>query len=161
MCVHVRVSADVAAVFAGLSDIHGALSPEDGVSVSKPTLVGWWNKGEKGRVGVTIMINPDGEIQTLTVTSVLQPSEELESVLADAVASFKSGVAGQQYLAPAVLPIKSVTWVSCDGSTRGVALLEGDKTMSARVTINLDNKYNRPERVVTFSPSAKHESLPA
>ena len=68
---------------------------------------------------------------------------------------------GQQYLAPAVLPIKSVTWVSCDGATRGSALLEGALTMSARVSINLNNKYTRPGSVVTFSPSPKHESLPA
>ena len=81
----VCVSACAAAVFAGLSDIHGALTPEDGVSVYKPTKVTWWNRGEKGRVGVTIMINPEGEIQTLDVTSVLPPTAELEAVLAAAV----------------------------------------------------------------------------
>jgi hypothetical protein len=150
-------------MFAGLSDIHGALTPEGGLSVSKPTKVTWWNKGEKGRVGVTIMINPEGEIQTLDVTSVLDPTAELESVLADAVASFTSrdGVAGQQYLASAVVPIKGVTWVSCDGSKQGVALLEGSLTMSAQVSINLNHKYTRPGSVVTFSPSPKHESRPA
>merc|ERR1712083_146999 len=44
-----------AAQVTGLAKMHGALTPEVDLTVIVPTQVGWWLKGERGRVKVEIM----------------------------------------------------------------------------------------------------------
>ena len=144
-----------AAVFCGLETIHGKLTPEpDSISAFKPTKCTWYLKGEKGRVGVTLMINPESppKIQTLQITSVLQPTSALEEALAAAVTTFEAGVE----ISPLVLPVQRVHWVSCDGEKKGAALIEGARGIDARVSIDLGK-----EGVPLFSPVPRHETLPA
>lgn len=47
-----------AATVAGLAKIHGALTPEEELMVRTPTQVSWWLSGDRGRVGVSITLNP-------------------------------------------------------------------------------------------------------
>ena len=45
-----------AAVLEGLADSHGKLTPVDGVASPTPAKASWWLEGERGRVGVSIML---------------------------------------------------------------------------------------------------------
>jgi CubicO group peptidase (beta-lactamase class C family) len=143
-----------AQAFAGLSDVHGGLTPEEGVSPYKPTKCSWYLSGDKGtRLGVTVMINPESppKIQTLELSTVLEPSDELKRALSDALPTFYDGE-----LAELVMPIQNTSWVSCDGKRTGSVLLEGARNLSARARIDLDE-----DTAVAFTLISKHESLAA
>lgn len=143
-----------AQAFAGLSDVHGALTPEAGISAYKPTKCSWYLSGDKGtRLGVTVMINPESppKIQTLELSTVLEPSDGLKAALSDALPTFYDGE-----LAELVLPIQSTSWVACDGVRTGSVLLEGARNLSARARIDLDK-----DNTVVFTLLSKHESLAA
>ena len=45
-----------AAVLEGLADSHGKLTPVEGVASPTPAKASWWLEGERGRVGVSIML---------------------------------------------------------------------------------------------------------
>ena len=102
------------------------------------------------------MLTPEAppRIQTLQVTSVRDPSDELRRALAAAVARFEGGGSD---LAPLVLPLRRVAWVACDGARRGAALLEGS---SSRVDVRVEIDLDAEERA-TLVPVARHETLPA
>lgn len=143
-----------AKAFAALQEVHGTLTPEEGVSAYKPTKCSWYLAGDKGtRLGVTVMINPESppKIQTLEINTVLEPTDGLKAALFDALPTFYDCE-----LAELVQPIRSMSWVSCDGGRKGSVLLEGARNLSARASIDLDR-----ETAVTFALAAKHESLPA
>ena len=140
--------------FAGLSDVHGRLTPEDSVSAFKPTKCSWYLSGEKGtRLGVTVMVNPElpPKIQTLQLNTVLAPTDDLKSALSDALPTLYGGELGEL-----VLPIQSASWVACDGARTGAVILKGARHLSVRASIDLDR-----DDIVTFTLVAKHESLPA
>ena len=44
---------------AGLAAAHGRLRPSPGYTVSTPTKLGWWLEGDRGRVGVSVMLTPE------------------------------------------------------------------------------------------------------
>ena len=144
-----------AEVFAGLRDVHGRLTPEEGpVSPFKPTKCTWYLSGEKGsRLGVTVMINPESPptIQALQLTTVLAPTDDLKAALSDALPTLYGGE-----LAELVLPIQGTSWVACDGERTGAVILTGARQLSVRASIDLDR-----DDIVTFTLVAKHESLPA
>eukprot|EP01044_Picomonas_judraskeda_P015576 COSAG03_NODE_2633_length_2578_cov_1.980234_1_plen_100_part_00 len=99
------------------------------------------------------MINPESppKIQTLQLTTVLAPTDDLKSALSDALPTLYGGE-----LAELVLPIQGTSWVACDGERTGAVILTGARQLSVRASIDLDR-----DDVVTFTLVAKHESLPA
>lgn len=120
---------------ASLAATHGALTPEDDLTVITPTQVGWWLAGEQGRVGVEIMLTPEHppRLQKLAIESVRPASEELEGAVAGALKAIRLGTE----LSPVLLPIHSAHWVACDGERTGSILLKGIHA-DARLLINLD-----------------------
>lgn len=120
---------------AGLRQLHGALTPEEGFKVTAPMNVSWWLTGEHGRVGVRIMLSPDAKVQTLEVTSVHAATADLEAALASAIERVKQGTE----LSFMLLPIRRTSWVACDGARTGRVLLEGARA-DAYVLLNLDGE---------------------
>lgn len=132
---------------ASLATTHGVLTPEAGLTVLTPTQVGWWLSGERGRVGVEIMLTPEQppKIQKLDLTSVLPATPELEGAIAGALEAIKRGTD----LSSIVLPISSASWVACDGENTGTILLVGANA-SIRLVIDL-----AAEQVATFEPDER------
>jgi CubicO group peptidase (beta-lactamase class C family) len=132
---------------ASLATTHGALTPEAGLTVMTPTQVGWWLAGERGRVGVEIMLNPEQppKIQKIDLTSVLPATPELDGAIAGALEAIKRGTD----LSSIVLPISSASWVACDGENTGTVLLVGANA-TIRLVIDL-----AAEQVATFEPDER------
>ena len=81
------------AAFDRLRDVHGRLRPDpDGrVESSTPAHVAWWLRGERGRVKVEILLDPEipPRVQALRLTSVPEPPGALVAIarrLADLLA---------------------------------------------------------------------------
>ena len=75
-----------------LREVHGTLTPDpdEPDEVTSPFATTWWMRGELGgRVRITISLSPETspKIQTLTITSVPEPSEGI-LVVAEAVAAW-------------------------------------------------------------------------
>ena len=136
-----------AARVAALADAHGGLTPADGFRTMTPTQAAWWLEGERGRVGVELMIDPEHptRIQQLAVESVLPSSPELEQARAAALA----GLDADADLGPALLPLRATSWVACDGARTGAVLVEGAH-LDARLHLDLD-----ADPVATWSPEER------
>ena len=122
-----------AAIVAGLAAQHGLLTPAAGETVLTPTQVVWWLEGERGRVGIELMLNPEQppRIQKLAITSVPAAGHALAAVAERAVADLTASD-----LAPALTPVRSWSWVGGDGKETGAVRVEGPH-LSAVLTIVL------------------------
>ncbi len=125
-----------AAQIAALPERHGALAPAGALQTRTPTQVRWWLAGERGRVGVEIMLTPEQppRLQLLTIESVLPAPAELDDAVTRALAQLEHG----SDLAPLVWPIRSTAWVACDGHRTGAVLIEG-VAIDVRLIIDLDD----------------------
>jgi len=123
-----------AALVADLPARHGALTPGD-VTALTPTQVTWWLAGERGRVGVEIMLTPEDppRLQKLAIESVHPANDELDSAVAGVLEALRRGTD----LTPLVVPIRHASWVACDGARTGAVLLEGT-LLDVRVVLDLD-----------------------
>ena len=132
---------------AGLAASHGALTPVAGLTVMTPTQVAWWLSGERGRVGVELMLNPERppKLQKLGLVSVLPASPDLERAVRDAREAIERGTD----LSSLLVPIRSANWVACDGERTGAVLLEGAHA-DVRLVIDLD-----ADPVATFAPQER------
>ena len=132
---------------ASLAGTHGALTPEADLTVMTPTQVAWWLAGEQGRVGVEIMLNPEQppRVQKLDLTRVLPATPELEGAVAGALEAVKRGTE----LSPALLPIRSASWIACDGQHTGTVRVVGAHA-SVQIVIDLN-----AEQVATFEPDER------
>jgi len=113
-----------ASKIAELRKLHGALTPEaDSLKMTAPMSVSWSLFGERGRVGVAVMLSPEHppKVQKLDFASVLPATAELEAFVDSALSSIEQG----SELSSALLPIKRTFWVQCDGSRSGTVLVEG------------------------------------
>ncbi len=70
----------------------------------------WWLKGERGRVGVEIMLTPEHppRVQKLGIISVQQATPDLERAVSTAL----EGLEHDTDLAPVILPIRRKSWVN-------------------------------------------------
>ena len=126
-----------AATIARLSEQHGVLTPDGQLRAITPTQIAWWLKGERGRVGIEIMLNPEQppRIQKLVITSVGEPNCRLQAA-ADAAVTELS----EHDLAPLLTPVHSTAWVDGDGITEGTLFVEGPHA-TARIRIHLDSDH--------------------
>ena len=138
-----------AALVADLPARHGALTP-GAVTALTPTQVTWWLEGERGRVGVEIMLTPEQPpcLQKLAIESVHPTTHELERAVTDALESIDLGTD----LSTVLLPIRATSWVACDGVRTAAILLEGALT-DVRMLIDLD-----ANPVATFEPVERFPS---
>ena len=132
---------------ASLAATHGVLTPEADLTVMTPTQVGWWLAGEQGRVGVEVMLTPEqpSTVQKLDLTSVLSATPELEDAVAGALEAVKRGTD----LSPVLLPIRSASWIACDGQHTGTVRVVGAHA-SVQIVIDLN-----AEQVATFEPDER------
>ena len=135
---------------ASLAGTHGALTPEADLTVMTPTQVAWWLDGERGRIGVEIMLTPEQppRLQKLAIESVHPATDELEGAVAGALEAIRRGTD----LSPVLVPIRSASWVACDGERTASVLLEG-AFVDVRLLIDLD-----AEPVVTFEAEERFPS---
>ena len=112
-----------------------------------PTQVAWWLTGEQGRVGVELMLNPEQppKVQKLDLTSVQSATPELEGAVAGALEAVKRGTD----LSPVLLPIRSASWIACDGQHTGTVRVVG-----AHATVQIVIDLNA-EQVATFEPDER------
>ena len=138
-----------AAAISELPARHGALTPGD-VTALTPTQATWWLEGEHGRVGVEIMLTPERppRLQKLAIESVHPATDELEGAVAGALEALRRGTD----LSPLLLPIRSASWVACDGDRTAAVLLTGAHA-DVRLVIDLD-----ADPVVTFAPEERFPS---
>ena len=138
-----------AARLAELPARHGALSP-GAVTALTPTQATWWLEGERGRVGVEIMLTPEHppRLQKLAIESVLPANAELEGAVAGALEAIRRGTD----LSPLLLPIRGATWVACDGDRTAAVLLTGTYA-DVRLVLDLD-----ADPVATFEPEERFPS---
>ncbi len=138
-----------AAAISELPARHGALTPGD-VTALTPTQATWWLEGERGRVGVEVMLTPERppRLQKLAIESVHPASDELEGAVAGALEALRRGTD----LSPLLLPIRSANWVACDGDRTAAVLLMGAH-VDVRLVIDLD-----ADAVVTFAPEERFPS---
>lgn len=72
------------AAIQGLRERHGTLRPDDaaGIESHSPSQLAWWMTGERGRVKVEILLDPERAplVQALTLTSVGEPSPGLQAM---------------------------------------------------------------------------------
>ena len=138
-----------AAAISELPARHGALTPGD-VTALTPTQATWWLEGERGRVGVEVMLTPERppRLQKLAIESVHPASDELEGAVAGALEALRRGTD----LSPLLLPIRSANWVACDGDRTAAVLLTGAHA-DVRLVIDLD-----ADPVVTFAPEERFPS---
>jgi CubicO group peptidase (beta-lactamase class C family) len=138
-----------AAAISELPERHGALTPGS-VTALTPTQATWWLEGERGRVGVEIMLTPEhpSRIQKLTIESVQPATDELEGAVAGALEAIRRGTD----LSPVLMPIQRATWVACDGERTASVLLEGSLA-DVRLLIDLD-----ADPVATFEPEERFPS---
>ena len=110
----------------------------------------WWLEGERGRIGVEVMLTPElpPRLQKLAIESVHPASDELEGAVAGALEALRRGTD----LSPLLLPIRSASWVACDGDRTAAVLLTGAH-VDVRLVINLD-----ADPVVTFAPEERFPS---
>ena len=132
---------------ASLAATHGALTPEAELTVMTPTQVAWWLTGEQGRVGVELMLNPEQppKVQKLDLTSVQSATPELEGAVAGALEAVKRGTD----LSPVLLPIRSASWIACDGQHTGTVRVVG-----AHATVQIVIDLNA-EQAATFEPDER------
>jgi hypothetical protein len=132
---------------ASLAATHGALTPETELTVMTPTQVAWWLTGEQGRVGVELMLNPEQppKVQKLDLTSVQSATPELEGAVAGALEAVKRGTDPS----PVLLPIRSASWIACDGQHTGTVRVVG-----AHATVQIVIDLNA-EQVATFEPDER------
>jgi len=135
---------------ASLAGTHGALTPEADLTVMTPTQVAWWLDGERGRIGVEIMLTPEQppRLQKLAIESVHPATDELEGAVAGALEAIRRGTD----LSPVLVPIRSASWVACDGERTASVLLEG-AFVDVRLLIDLD-----AEPVATFEAEERFPS---
>ncbi|MFL5675349.1 MAG: serine hydrolase domain-containing protein [Chloroflexota bacterium] len=73
-----------------LRSVHGALRPDttEPVESDSPAALAWWLRGERGRVRVEILLDPEvpPRVQALSVRSVPDPPESLAAIAARMVA---------------------------------------------------------------------------
>ena len=138
-----------AALIAELPARHGTLTPGE-VTALTPTQVTWWLEGERGRVGVEIMLTPEvpPRLQKLAIESVHPANEELDSAVAGVLEALRRGTD----LTPLVVPIRRATWVACDGARTGAVLLEG-ALLDVRIVLDLD-----ADPVATLEPEERFPS---
>lgn len=138
-----------AAAITDLPTRHGALTPGD-VTALTPTQATWWLEGERGRVGVEVMLTPEQppRLQKLAIESVHPANEELDSAVAGVLEALRRGTD----VTPLVLPIRRATWVACDGTLTGAVLLEG-ALIDVRVVLDLD-----ADPVATLEPEERFPS---
>ena len=112
-----------------------------------PTQIGWWLEGERGRVGVEIMLNPEQPpaVQKLDLTSVHPATPELEDAVVGALEAVKRGTD----LSSLLLPIISASWVACDGENTGTVRVAG-ANVTIRLVIDL-----AADQVATFEPDER------
>jgi serine-type D-Ala-D-Ala carboxypeptidase/endopeptidase len=79
-----------------LRSVHGALRPDPGEEPSSdaPSHLGWWMRGERGRVFIDILLDPQvpPRVQSIDLTSVPEPPEPL-AVIASRLAALCSSPA--------------------------------------------------------------------
>ena len=138
-----------AAIIDALPERHGALTPGD-VTALTPTQAMWWLDGERGRIGVEIMLTPEQppRLQKLAIESVHPATDELEGAVAGALEAIRRGTD----LSPVLVPIRSASWVACDGERTASVLLEG-ALADVRLLIDLD-----ADPVATFEPEERFPS---
>jgi CubicO group peptidase (beta-lactamase class C family) len=138
-----------AAAISELPTHHGSLTPGD-VTALTPTQATWWLDGERGRVGVEVMLTPEQppRLQKLAIESVHPATDELEGAVAGALEAIRRGTD----LTPLLLPIRSASWVACDGERTAAVLLEG-ALVDVRLLIDLD-----ADPVATFEPEERFPS---
>jgi hypothetical protein len=82
--------ADRQAAMAKIQATHGALTPDEADTVTTwgPGHVEWWLRGERGRVRVEMILDPESppRVQWLEVASVSEPSPRLAGIAAGIVA---------------------------------------------------------------------------
>jgi CubicO group peptidase (beta-lactamase class C family) len=128
---------------------HGTLTPGD-VAALTPTQVTWWLEGERGRVGVEIMLTPEvpPRLQKLAIESVHPTNEELDGAVAGVLEALRRGTDHT----PLVVPIRRASWVACDGARTGAVLLEGAH-IDVRIVLDLD-----ADPVATLEPAERFPS---
>jgi hypothetical protein len=138
-----------AALFAELPARHGALTSGEATALT-PSQVTWWLEGERGRVGVEIMLTPEDppRLQKLAIESVHPANEELDGAVAGVLEALRRGTD----LTPLVVPIHRASWVACDGERTGSVLLEG-ALLDVRIVLDLD-----AEPVATLEPEERFPS---
>jgi hypothetical protein len=99
---------------------------------------------------VEIMLTPEvpPRLQKLAIESVHPTNEELDGAVAGALEALRRGTD----LSPLLLPIRSASWVTCDGDRTAAVLLAGAH-IDVRLVIDLD-----ADAVVTFAPEERFPS---
>jgi len=149
------------ATLEGLRSIHGPLRPDpDEATVSRsPFNLEWWLRGERGRVKLEILLDPElpPRVQALTVTSVPEPPAELtriaELIAARLAAGETSWPADLELEAPldgAALGRSMRATEARFGPVRLGPVVAGDGRQSA--TFRLDGERGRLELVLDRDP---------
>ena len=161
-----------------LREVHGSLRPDPDVPATSlsPAHLSWWLRGDRGRVEVEILLNPERppRVQTLTITSVPQPPDALAAIVESVVTALNGPdprwPAGRT-LADSVdrdqlerdLRASAAIYgpfvldrpIAGDGTTAATWRLAGDRG-SLTLTLELDGPYGALKRValapVTLEP---------
>ena len=100
------------------------------------------------------MLNPElpPKIQTLEINTVLAPNADLKAAETAALTNIQP-----PEWVPALLPIRRVSWVACDGKRKGTLKVEGAR-LDCHVSIDLDRDGGGFAR---FQPIVSTRALPA
>ena len=81
-----------------IRETHGSLRPDPDAppESQSPFDVTWWMRGERGRVKVEVQLSPEKQplVQTLNLTSVPEPTPELQGAAEQIVAAIAGGDGG-------------------------------------------------------------------
>ena len=96
------------------------------------------------------MLTPEQppRLQKLAIESVHPPTAELEGAVTSALEAVRRGTD----LSPVLVPIRSTSWVACDGERTAAVMLEG-ALADVRLLIDLD-----ADPAATFEPEERFPS---